>query len=177
MALLLLFIIVPIVELVVIGQVSDAIGLGWTLVILFGDSLLGAVLVKREGRRAWDAFRRALNEARWPGDEVAQGALVLVGGALLLTPGFVTDVVGLLAVLAPTRRLISAGLRARMRPGGVGDLRGRAGSRREGQGSAGSILNVEVVSVESDDEAADTQERERLDPGVGDDRDGDGRAE
>ena len=119
MTLLLAFIVVPIVELYVIGQVGGAIGLWPTLALLLIDSLAGAVLVRREGRRAWTAFRDALSAGRWPGDEVVQGALVLVGGALLLTPGFVTDAVGLLLVLPPTRAVAARLIRARMSAGPV----------------------------------------------------------
>lgn len=161
--LLLAFVVVPLVELAVIGQVSDWLGLPWTLALLLVDSLVGAVLVKREGARAWVAFRTALSEARWPGDEVAQGALVLVGGALLLTPGFVTDAVGLAAVLPPTRAVLSRLLRARLTPAPVKLLRTAAGGgqrstsgSRGGSGRSGKrdrdddVLDVEVVSVERD---------------------------
>ncbi|MBW3658874.1 MAG: FxsA family protein [Actinobacteria bacterium] len=161
--LLLAFVVVPLVELAVIGQVSDWLGLPWTLALLLIDSLVGAVLVKREGARAWVAFRDALSAARWPGDEVAQGALVLVGGALLLTPGFVTDAVGLAAVLPPTRAVLSRLLRARLTPAPVKLFRTAAGGgQRPTSGSSGAsgrfpgrnrdddVLDVEVVSVERD---------------------------
>jgi UPF0716 protein FxsA len=147
--LLLLFVIVPILELWVIGRVEGVLGWPLTLALLFGDGLIGAWLVRREGRRAWDALRRALSEVRWPGDEVAQGALVVFGGALLLTPGFLTDVVGLLAVLPPSRALIARQLRARLRPLDVGGLGTRPSGRRGGR--AGDVLDVEVLSIEPDE--------------------------
>jgi UPF0716 protein FxsA len=167
--LLLAFLAVPLVELVVIGQVQDVLGWPLTILLLVLDSVVGAVLVRREGRRAWQAFRTALAEARWPGDEVAQGALVLVGGALLVTPGFVTDVVGLVLVVPPTRALLSRVLRARLSPAparAFGTAAGGGGPRRRpGTGSrpaapaAGPdqerVVDVEVVSVERDDEADD----------------------
>lgn len=149
--LLALFIIVPILELLVIGRVADVLGLPLTLLVLFGDGLVGAWLVRREGRRAWEALRAALASLRWPGDEVAQGALVVFGGALLLTPGFLTDVVGLLSVLPPTRSLISSRLRARLRPIGVGSLGSEPRGRREEGADGPQVLDVEVVSVERDD--------------------------
>lgn len=152
MPLLLLFIAVPILELWVIGQVADVLDLPLTLLILFGDGLIGAWLVRREGRRAWDAFRTALSEARWPGDEVAQGALVVFGGALLLTPGFLTDAVGLLCVLPPTRRLIAGRLRTRFRPVSVGGFGADAGGRQGRQGPEGRVLDVEVLSIERDED-------------------------
>lgn len=148
--LLLAFVAVPIVELAVILEVGGYLGVWPTIVILVADSVAGAVLVKREGRRAWEAFRRALSEARWPGDEVTQGALVLIGGALLLTPGFVTDVVGLLAVIAPTRSLASRLIRRRLTPEPLrGDREDGRGGRDRGRGGA---IDVEVVSIERDED-------------------------
>jgi UPF0716 protein FxsA len=108
--LLLAFVVVPIVELYVVVQVGQEIGVLPTILLVVGVSVLGAWLVKREGRRTWRAFTLALHERRVPAREVVDGALVLVGGALLLTPGFVTDVVGLLAVLPPTRAVLRKGL-------------------------------------------------------------------
>lgn len=145
---LLAFVVVPIVELAVILRVGSLIGVGPTVLVLVVDSVLGAVLVRREGRRAWRAFRRALEEARWPGDEVVQGALVLVGGALLLTPGFVTDAAGLLALLPPTRALASRRLRRRLDPRSARSARRRGGDRPP---QRGAVIDVEVVSTERDD--------------------------
>jgi UPF0716 protein FxsA len=175
--LLFLFIVVPIVELAVIIQVGGYIGVWQTIVLLVLDSVIGAVLVKREGRRAWDAFRQALAETRWPGDEVTQGALVLFGGALLLTPGFVTDLVGFLAVIPPTRAVISRVVRRSVTPAPVKEAlrirdaqRGRDDGGPRAQGDARRdthrgrrqteggrpAYDVEVVSVERDrDEDAD----------------------
>lgn len=147
LVLFLAFIVVPLVELAVISQVGAAIGFWPTLVLLLADSLVGAVLVRQEGRRAWQAFRAALDRGRWPGDEVVQGALVLVGGALLLTPGFVTDVVGLLAVIPPTRSGVSRLIRRRLSDrvlGGTAPASDDAGRRGD--------LDVEVVAIEPDDD-------------------------
>ena len=104
--LVLLFLVMPLVELYVIIQVGAAIGVLPTIGLLLLDSILGAWLVKREGAKAWTAFRRALDEGRVPARETADGALVIFGGALLLTPGFVTDVLGLACVAPPTRALV-----------------------------------------------------------------------
>lgn len=100
------FVVVPIVELYVIVQVGHLIGVLPTLLLLFVCSVAGAWLVKREGVKAWRAFRAATAEGRVPARETADGALVIVGGALLLAPGFVTDALGLLCVLPPTRALV-----------------------------------------------------------------------
>ena len=100
------FLVVPVVELYVIITVGQAIGVLPTVALLLADALLGAALFRREGRRAWQALRVALSAQRVPGREVADGALVVLGGALLVTPGFVTDVFGLLCLLPPTRAVL-----------------------------------------------------------------------
>ena len=106
--LVLLFIVVPIAELYVIIQVGNAIGLGPTLFLLLADALLGSLLLRHQGRAAWIRFNRALAEGRVPHKEVFDGVLVIMGGALLITPGFLTDILGLILLIPPTRALIRA---------------------------------------------------------------------
>lgn len=110
--LLILFIAVPVVELYVIIQVGQAIGVLPTLAILLGDALLGAALLRQQGRAAWQRFNAALDERRFPGREVADGLLITIGGTLLLTPGFLTDLVGLALLIPPTRALVRRAMRA-----------------------------------------------------------------
>ncbi len=100
-----LFIAVPILELWVIVEVGGLIGVLPTIALLFGMSLLGATLLRHQGRGAWRRFNRALAEHRFPGREVADGLLITIGGVLLLTPGFITDAVGLLLLAPPTRAI------------------------------------------------------------------------
>ena len=97
------FVVVPLVEIYVIIQIGQVIGPWWTILLLIADSIFGSWLVKREGRRAWEALRVALNERRMPHRELADGVLILVGGLLMLTPGFVLDIVGLVCILPFTR--------------------------------------------------------------------------
>ena len=99
------FIVVPLAELAVLIAVGDVIGLWPTLLLLLVVSVAGAWLAKREGMAAWRRFQLALAEARVPTVEVADGAMILLAGALLLTPGFLTDVAGVLLLLPPTRAL------------------------------------------------------------------------
>ena len=101
-----LFIVVPVVEIYFIVQVGQVIGVIPTVLLLLLDGFLGSWLVRREGRRAWEALKQASAAGRVPAKEAADGALVLVGGALLLAPGFLTDVVGLACVLPVTRPLL-----------------------------------------------------------------------
>lgn len=104
--LVLLFIAVPIAELAVIIQVGELIGFWPTLAILIADSILGSLLMRAQGRAAWRRFNEAVRAGRVPAREVADGVLVIFGGALLLTPGFITDIFGILFLLPPTRALI-----------------------------------------------------------------------
>jgi UPF0716 protein FxsA len=104
--LILLFIAVPIAELAVIIQVGQAIGVWWTIAILIADSILGSLLMRSQGRITWRRFNETLGAGRVPAREVADGVLVIFGGALLLTPGFLSDIFGLLFLLPPTRAVI-----------------------------------------------------------------------
>ena len=104
--LLLLFIVVPLLELYVILQVGEAIGVLPTIGLLIVDSVLGAMLMRSEGRRAWTRFNLAVSEGRVPAREAIDGVLVVFGGALLLTPGFVTDILGVVLLLPFTRPLM-----------------------------------------------------------------------
>jgi UPF0716 protein FxsA len=103
-----LFVIVPIVELAVIIQVGHVIGFLPTIVTLLAVSAGGAWLVKREGLSVWRRFRQQMDAGHVPGRELADGVMILLAGALLLTPGFLTDLFGILLLLPPIR----AGVRA-----------------------------------------------------------------
>ncbi|MGH2984978.1 MAG: FxsA family protein, partial [Solirubrobacterales bacterium] len=106
--LILVFILVPIAELYVIIQVGGAIGVGPTIALLILDGFLGAFLLRQQGRAAWVRFNRALAENRIPHKEVLDGVLIIFGGALLLTPGFLTDIVGLIFLIPPSRAIVRA---------------------------------------------------------------------
>ncbi len=101
-----LFIAIPIAELYVIIQVGQAIGALPTIAILLADSIIGAMLWRSQGRTAWRRFNEALAAGRVPAREVLDGVLVVFGGAFLITPGFLTDIVGIFLLLPPTRALV-----------------------------------------------------------------------
>jgi UPF0716 protein FxsA len=103
--LVVLFIVVPIAELYVIIQVGEAIGVWPTLALLLADALVGSLLLRHQGRGAWRRFNAAIAERRFPGREVADGVMIVIGGTLLLTPGFITDVFGLIFLIPPTRAI------------------------------------------------------------------------
>ena len=106
LALVVVFIVLPLAELYLIFKVGDAIGWQWAILILAVDSVVGSVLLRSQGRAAWRRLNEALAEGRMPHREVQDGVLIVFGGAFLITPGFITDVIGLLMLLPPTRPLV-----------------------------------------------------------------------
>ncbi len=101
----LLFLLWPAAEIYVAIQIADAIGVLWTVLLLIASWPIGSWAIRTEGRAAWRKLGEAVAAGRSPGREVLNGALVVAGGALLLVPGFITDVLGLLLLLAPSRAL------------------------------------------------------------------------
>ena len=101
--LLLALIVGVALEIAALVSVAKLIGIGWTIGLLVVESLIGAWLVKREGRAAWRAFRTAVSTGEMPPGQLADAAIVLIGGLLLLAPGFLTDLVGFFLVLPFTR--------------------------------------------------------------------------
>jgi UPF0716 protein FxsA len=106
--LVLLFIVLPVAEIYVIIKVGEAIGVLPTIGLLILDGFLGAALLRHQGRAAWRRFNEALAAGRIPAREVFDGAMVIVGGAFLLAPGFITDAIGLLLLIPPSRAMIRA---------------------------------------------------------------------
>ena len=142
--LVLLFIAVPLAELAVIIQVGGWIGFWPTLALLIADSILGSVLMRAQGRSAWRRFNEAVAGGRIPAREVADGVLVIFGGALLLTPGFITDIFGILFLLPPTRALIRrVFLREAMRRMTITMARGPGAPPRHDGDLDGSAVEVE----------------------------------
>jgi UPF0716 protein FxsA len=144
------FVLIPLVEIWAILQVGQLVGPWWTIALLVLDSVVGAWLIKREGGRAWQALRQALQGGRMPAKELADGALILIGGTLMLSPGFVLDVVGILLILPFTRpvarRLLTSVVERRLvvvptfgAPNGFGN------GRRPGVGPEGPVVRGDVV--------------------------------
>lgn len=103
---LLLFVVVPVAELILLGLIGDAIGFGWTALGVLLTGVLGARLVARQGRLVWREIMSRLQSGQVPSVELAHGAMVLVGGAFLITPGVLTDLVGLALMVPWFRELI-----------------------------------------------------------------------
>jgi UPF0716 protein FxsA len=106
-----LLIVVPIVELWIIVQVAGSIGVLETIALLILVSITGAWLLRQQGMQTWGRLQATLQRGEVPTREVTDGALILFGGALLLTPGFVTDAVGIVLLLPPTRAAIKGAAR------------------------------------------------------------------
>ena len=139
-----LLLVVPVAELWLIVQVADGIGVIPTLLLLLFVSVAGAWLLKQQGMATWRRMREAMGRGEMPTSEATDGALILLGGALLLTPGFITDGVGLTLLLPPSRAAVKRFVRAAL---------GRRVRRRFGMDDATrpSVREARVVKVERTD--------------------------
>lgn len=111
--LLLLFLIVPVLDLALLVSVGSRIGLGPTLAVVVVTAVLGSWLAKREGVAAWRRVQSKMVTGGLPGPELIDGLIILVSGTLLLTPGFLTDITGILGLFPPTRALVRRALKSR----------------------------------------------------------------
>jgi UPF0716 protein FxsA len=111
--LLALFVLLPLVELALLIQVGQSIGLAWTLAIVVVTGVVGASLARRQGVRAWLAIQTELRQGRVPGAALVDGLLILVGGIVLLTPGLLTDLAGFALLVPGTRRALKRVLQRR----------------------------------------------------------------
>ncbi|MBY8875705.1 FxsA family protein [Micromonospora sp. PLK6-60] len=126
--------LVVILELAVFVGVGRAIGFGSAMLLVFAASLLGLVLLRREGMRAWRGFRAAAQAGQPPGERVTDGLVGLLGALLLAVPGLFSGVVGLVLLVPPVRRLARGGVR-------------RAAERRVSSMTAGDLFGPRVVRV------------------------------
>ena len=160
--LVLLFIVVPIVELYVIVQVAGGIGVLETIGLLIVVSVVGAWLVRREGLGVLRKVQTQLASGEMPTKQIVDGGLIMFAGALMLTPGFVTDAVGVLLLIPPTRIAVRTVLMRRFRgrvqtftPGAAGGF----GSPFDGPGFRGGqvydVRSTEQVDLERDDTPTD----------------------
>ena len=127
------FFVMTIIEIFVLIKVGSVLGVLPTLALIITISLVGAWLAKREGFAVLARVRAKLDQGRMPGDELLDGMFVVAGGILLVTPGFVTDALGLLVLFPPTRYLFRLGVKRYLsRRVEVFRITGpaRAGSRR-----------------------------------------------
>lgn len=111
--LILLFIVLPFVELTLLLRIGSEIGALNTIAIVVLTGIVGGYLAKREGLAVWQRFQSRLATGGMPTEELLDGVIVLIAGALLITPGVITDAIGLLGLFPPTRYLAKQQLRKR----------------------------------------------------------------
>ena len=158
--LIVLFIVVPIAELAVLIQIGELIGIWWTIALLIADAVLGSLLARSQGRAVWRRFNEALQAGRAPAREVMDGALVLFGGALLLTPGFLSDILGAFLLLPPTRALVRALLVRRFADRMVASMTGpRVGGPGARPPRARQAYDVDGTAVDSPPDGLPPTER------------------
>ena len=149
MPLFLIFLLVPLIEITLFVQVGGLIGLWPTLAIVVGTAMLGTWLVKSQGRLALQKLTTAFNDLRDPSEPPAEGAMILLAGVLLLTPGFFTDACGFALLMPPVRRAIFRQLASRVTvqgfssQAGFGPRPGGPGAR----GGPGDIIDGEFNEV------------------------------
>ena len=117
--LVLLFVVAPITELYVILQVSHSVGPANTILLLAGISVVGAWLAKRQGLAVIRRIQTTVAEGRVPSGDLVDGALVILAGALMIAPGFLSDALAILLLLAPVRALVRGTILRRIRSGGI----------------------------------------------------------
>lgn len=113
--LFLAFVVLPVLEVYVIVQVAGGIGWAETILLVILISVIGAALVKMQGIAIWVRFQTQLGQGKMPGNELVDGALVLVAATLMLTPGFITDAVGLFLLVPFTRALVRRPILSRVK--------------------------------------------------------------
>lgn len=133
----LLLLAMPVLELAVIVRVAGEIGVLETLALLIAISIAGAWLLKQQGLATWRSLQATMARGQMPTKEATDGALILFGGALLLTPGFVTDLFGLVLLVPPTRAIVKSSFRK---------LFGAWAVRRAGR--AGTVYSATVTRVQ-----------------------------
>lgn len=120
--LVLLFLVIPIAELYVIVQVAHGIGVPETILVLIAISVAGAWLTKSAGISVLKRLQRTVRAGKVPSAELVEGGLVLLAGALMITPGFLSDAFAVLLLLPPTRAVVRQAVLRRIRAGGMIDI-------------------------------------------------------
>ncbi len=165
--LFLLFTIVPVVELALLIQIGGLLGLGPTLLLVMGTGFAGAWLARREGLRGWLAVRDELQGGALPGESLVHALLIFAAGVVLITPGILTDIAGILLLVPPVRRRLIARVRdwlGRQIEGGAirvvrgpgtrftglhGDFGTRPGTGESGRGGGPRTSRREIIIEES----------------------------
>lgn len=110
--LILLLTLTPILELYVLLQLAKIFSVAPTIALVLGTGVLGGILARSEGLRVLMRIQKELHEGTVPGDALLEGTMILIAGALLITPGIITDIIGFLVLIPPSRRMIRKLLKA-----------------------------------------------------------------
>ncbi len=113
--LIILFTIMPVIELAILIKLGGYIGVGYTVLIVIFTGFFGAYLAKQEGKEVLKRIQIEMSQGRMPGDELINGLCVIIGAILLLAPGIVTDTMGFILVIPPTREMIKTKIKNKMR--------------------------------------------------------------
>ncbi|WP_121060955.1 FxsA family protein [Chachezhania antarctica] len=146
MYLFLAFLLVPIIEIALFIQIGGLIGLWPTLAIVVGTAFLGSALMRSQGRLALAEVQRSFNDMRDPSEPLAHGAMILVAGVLLITPGIMTDVTGFLLLIPGVRSWVMRSVRSRVKVQQF-EMHGGAGPRRRPDGD---IIDGDYREVDPD---------------------------
>lgn len=155
MWLLLAFIAIPLIEIALFIQVGGLIGLWPTLFIVLLTAIVGTYMVRQQGISTLNRLQRSLNQLTDPSEPLASGAMILFAGALLLTPGFFTDALGLALLMPPVRAVIFRELKKRVKverfqPGGPAGPGGPRGPARDPRGPDGGVIDGEFTEIDTD---------------------------
>ena len=147
---LLIFLGLPIAEIAVFIKAGQIIGLGWTLAIVVLTALMGTALLRRQGLKVLSQTQQKLDRGELPVGELFDGFCLLVAGALLLTPGFITDIIGFALFIPPVRMLIGTFVLSRFvkHPG----TRVWVNGEEVGPGGGGTVIDGEYTDVTPDGE-------------------------
>lgn len=132
-----LFVLVPAAEIATFIVVGEAIGILPTILLTFAMAIAGAALMRRQGLKTLARLRAELDAGRIPGETLGHGAMIMLAGALLLVPGFLSDIIGLLLFLPPVRRLVWAVMSRGM------VVTGMAGDRSGPRGRGPQVVDLE----------------------------------
>ncbi len=139
-----LFLVIPIIEIFFLIKVGEIIGIWWTILLVVLTAVIGAGLLRQQGLSTLARFQQNMGQGKLPAQEMVEGILLAVGGALLMTPGFVTDTLGFLCLLPFSRKFIAANIIKRS----AISMSARMGGFS--QGSNSNIYEGEYTEVEGD---------------------------
>ncbi|MGJ8582874.1 MAG: FxsA family protein [Marinosulfonomonas sp.] len=152
MWLFVLFLAIPLIEIALFVQIGGIIGLWWTLAIVVFTAILGTSMIRTQGAMAMVNLRSSFNDMRDPTEPLAHGAMILIAGMLLLTPGFFTDTVGFLLLIPPVRQAVYGYVRSRVTVQGFSTTGPAQQPRQSDLKSDGTVLEGEYTEVENTDE-------------------------